>query len=221
VTIFEDRPFRNIKSIRQTQDLFDDLAEDEQDMLVAVAGESMGKPESRDPLIRRPFDDALIAYPFVRENWQHTRFADGSRYGVWYGSLEIGTTVHETIHHWRMFLLDAYADEDREIVADRRVFQVFCQGVLVDLRGKEERWPALVADGYEFTQPLGAYLRGQRLNGLLVRSARCEGINLASFSPDILSNPEDVCYLTYRFNPARRGPLSIERTPGVVWMEIS
>ena len=103
---------------------------------------------------------------------------------------------------------------------DRRVVRVFCQGVLVDLRGKETTWPALIADGYEFTQPMGAYLRSQHLNGLLVRSARCEGTNLASFTPDILSNPEDVCYITYRFNPKRRGAILVERTAGAAWMEI-
>lgn len=220
VTVFEGRPFRNIKSIRETQNLFDDLAEDGQDLLAAVAAESLGKPEPLDSLIRRPFEYAVIAYPFSRENWQHTRFSDGSRYGVWYGSLDLETTIHETVYHWRRFVLNSFSDEDREIVSDRRILRVFCQGVLIDLRGKETQWPALVADGYEFTQPLGAYLHGQNLNGLLVCSARCRGINLASFTPEILSNPEDVCYVTYRLNPARRTPISVERSSGEVWMEI-
>jgi hypothetical protein len=220
VTVFEDRPYRNIKGVRVTQNLFDDLGEEEEDVLAAAAAESLGKLDPRDPFIRRPFEYDVIVYPFVHENWQQTRFSDGSRYGVWFGSPEIETTLFETVHHWRKFLLEAYPDEDREIVSDRRVFRTFCQGVLVDLRGKEKAWPALVADGYEFTQPLGSYLRSQNLNGLLVRSARCGGTNLASFTPDILSNPEDVCYLTYRFNPKRRGSILIERAAGVAWLEI-
>ena len=220
VTVFEDRPYRNIKGVRVTQNLYDDLGEEEGDVLAAVAAENLGKLEPRNPFIRRPFEYDVIAYPFVYENWQQTRFSDGSRYGVWYGSLEIETTLFETVHHWRKFLLEIYPNEDRDIVSDRRVIRAFCQGVLVDLRGKETTWPALIADGYEFTQPLGAYLCSQNLNGLLVRSARCEGTNLASFTPDILSNPEDVCYLTYRFNPKRRGPILIERAAGVAWMEI-
>lgn len=220
VRVFEGRPFRNIKSIRDSQDLFDDLAEDEQDSAAAVAAESLGKPAAKDTFVRRPFDYALICYPFVAQPWQHTRFSDGSRYGVWYGSLEMETTVYETVHHWRRFVLSAFPDEEREILGERRIFQVFCQGVLVDLRGKEKRWPALIADDYAFTQPLGAYLHDQRLNGLLVRSARCEGVNLASFTPDILSNPQDFCYLNYRFNPALRSPVVVEREPGVGWMKI-
>jgi hypothetical protein len=220
VTVFEDRPYRNIKGVRVTQNLYDDLGDEEEDVLAAVAAETLGKLEPREPFIRRPFEYDVIAYPFVHENWQQTRFSDGSRYGVWYGSLEIETTLFETAYHWRRFLLETYPDEDRDIVSDRRVIRVFCQGVLVDLRGKEKTWPALIADGHEFTQQLGAYLRNQNLNGLLGRSARCEGTNLASFTPDILSNPEDVCYLTYRFNPKRRGYILIERSAGVTWMEI-
>jgi|GEM_PF-4976414 len=30
----------------------------------------------------RPFEYDVIAYPFLHESWQQTRFSDGSRYGV-------------------------------------------------------------------------------------------------------------------------------------------
>ena len=44
-------------------------------------------------------------------HWQATRFSDGSLYGVWYGSLDIETTVYETAWHWYQFVLDSFAGE--------------------------------------------------------------------------------------------------------------
>ena len=73
------------------------------------------------PLITRPFDyGAVITYPFVPQNWHATRYSDGMRYGVWYGALELETTVRETVYHWHRFLTDSFP-LDREIVGERRV----------------------------------------------------------------------------------------------------
>jgi len=214
VVTFSGHLVRNIKGIRESQNLFDDLGDDELDMAVAQAAESQGKVKSRAPLITRPFDyGTVITYPFLPQNWQETRFSDGLSYGVWYGSREMETTVHETVYHWRRFVTDSFSDLDREITADRRVFQVTCQGILVDLRGKEQQFPGLVSrDSYGFTQPLGAYLHEQRQNGLLTPSARCNGINSPIFNPAILSTPVDICFLAYRWNPAKGGEVTVERS---------
>src|SRR5262249_5402663 len=92
---------RNIKGIRVSQDLFDDLAADAADAAVAVAAETATRIPSPAGLITRPFDyGTVITYPFVPANWQSTRFSDGLAYGVWYGSLELLTTVYETVFHW-------------------------------------------------------------------------------------------------------------------------
>jgi len=209
---------RNIQTIRVSQDLFDDLPGDP---AVAIAAEAAGRIPSESPLITRPFDyGTVITYPFASFNGHGTRFSDGLRYGVWYGSLDLETTVYETLYHRHRFLQDAFAAEDRAIRSERRVFDVRCDAILLDLRGKERNEPRLVdRRSYEYTQPFGAYLQAQGSNGLLLKSARCDGINAAVFRPDVLSRVRDLCHLTYAMNP-RQDLAAVERTPGQTWLEI-
>ena len=211
---------RNIQTIRVSQDLFDDLG-DAAAQKVAIAAEAQERIASDAPLITRPFDyGTVITYPFAEFNGHATRFSDGLAYGVWYGSLELETTVYETVYHRQRFLQDAFPALDREILNERRVFEVRCDAILLDLRGKEKREPRLVERGsYAFTQPFGAYLQGQGSNGLLVKSARCKGENAALFRPAVLSQVRDLCHLTYRMNPTQ-DTATIERAAGEAWLRI-
>lgn len=212
---------RNIKGIRESQHLYDDLSDRPEDWRVAIAAEAMAYIPSPAPLVTRPFDyGAVVTYPFVNFNAQGTRFSDGLEYGVWYGSFDIETTVYETVHHWHVFVTDSFADEDREIVGERRVLRTRCEAILVDLRGKESREKRLVdRSDYRYTQQLGRYLKRQHQNGLLTRSARSTGINAAVLQPDVLSNVRDLCFLSYRMNPTQDA-VRVERTPGRKWMEV-
>jgi RES domain-containing protein len=212
---------RNIQTIRVSQDLFDDLSEDPADHAVAMAAEALGRIPSDAPLITRPFDyGTVITYPFANFNGQETRFSDGLQFGVWYGSLELETTVHETVYHRHRFIQDSFAGEDRVIGNERRLFEVRCDAILMDLRGKELIEKRLVDRGsYAYTQPLGSYLRKQGTSGLLVQSARCAGMNGAIFRPETLSSIRDVCYLTYLMNPME-DLVRVQRTPGTTWLEI-
>ena len=209
---------RNIQTIRVSQDLFDDLPGDR---AVAIAAEAAGRLPSESPLITRPFDyGTVITYPFASFNGHATRFSDGLRYGVWYGSLDLETTVYETVYHRHRFLQDSFAGEERAIRSERRVFDVRCDAILLDLRGKERGEPRLLdRRSYEFTQPLGSYLQAQGSNGLLVKSARWDGTNAAILAPRVLSRVRDVCHLTYVMNP-RQDLAVVERTPGETWLEI-
>ena len=213
---------RNIPGIRDSQDLFDDLTDDPADHAVAIAAEGAGRLSTTGAAISRPFDyGRVISYSFESSHWQQTRFSDGRRFGVWYGALELETTVHETAWHWQRFVLDSFAGEARTIVTDRRVFNVRCDALLVDLRGQGRRHAALVdRDSYAFTHRVGDYLHDQGANGLLVASARCHGINAAVFRPERLSNVRDRAYLTYRLDLARNR-LVVERTRGRAWMRIT
>ena len=213
---------RNIKTIRESQALFDDLSGDPDEQAVAIAAEAAGRVPSDAPLITRPFDyGTVITYPFVNFNGQATRYSDGLAYGVWYGALEIETTVYETAYHWHRFVMDSFANEDRVIRGERRVFNARCDAILVDFRGKERRERRLVERrDYGFTQQLGRYLKEQATNGLLARSARCAGIIAALFRPDVLSGVRDVCRLTYFMNP-REDRVRVERTRGRTWLTIS
>lgn len=212
---------RNIQTIRVSQDLFDDLSDSPAARAVAVAAEAADRIPSEAPLITRPFDyGTVITFPFANFNGHATRFSDGLRYGVWYGSLDLETTVYETVYHRHRFLQDSFAGEDRPVRNERRVFDVRCDAILLDLRGKERDQPRLLdRRSYDFTQPLGAYLQAQGSNGLLVKSARCDGLNAALFRPEALSRVRDVCHLTYVMNP-RRDLALVERTPGETWLEI-
>lgn len=212
---------RNIKSIRESQSLFDDLSADPEDQAVAAAADSADRLPSDMPLLTRPFDyGSVITYPFVAFNGQGTRFSDGLDYGVWYGSLALETTVYETVHHWHEFILDSFSREDREIVGERRVFEARCDGILIDLRGKQRRERRLLdRRDYRFAQPLGRYLKEQNQNGLLVHSARSRGTNADIFTPRVLSRARDLCFLTYRMNPTE-DLVRVERTPGRKWLEI-
>jgi hypothetical protein len=212
---------RNIKGIRASQNLFDDLSDDPEEQAVAVAAESAGRIPSEAPLITRAFDyGAVITYPFVNFNGQGTRFSDGLDYGVWYGSLGLETTVYETVHHWHEFIADSFAREDREIVGERRVFHARCDAILIDLRGRERRGKRLLdRRDYRYPQQLGRYLKGQNQNGLLVHSARCRGTSAPIFTPGVLSRVRDLCFLSYRMNPTQ-DLVRVERTPGRKWLEI-
>lgn len=212
---------RNVKMIGAGQTPFDDLSTDAEDQAVAAAAESHGQLPSPVPLITRPFDyGAVVTYPFVPANWHATRFSDGLAYGVWYGSLDLRTTVYETVHHWHRFLTDSFPELDRDIVGERRAFRVRCDAIVIDLRGKERRERRLVdRSHYAFTQRLGRYLREQRQSGLLVASARCNGNNAALFRAEVLSDVRDLFTLRYVMNPTRDA-VRVERVKGRRWMEV-
>jgi RES domain len=218
---YRDDLIRNIKGIRQSQDLFDDLAADAKDTAVAQAAQSQARAQGDVPLVQRPFDyGTVITYSFDSSHWQATRFSDGRSYGVWYGSLELETTVYETVFHWHRFLTDSFAGEHRLIQGERRVFKVACDALLVDLRGAHRKHPKLVARrSYAYCQSLGRHLVAQGQNGLLVQSAHCAGINAALFNPVRLSDVRDVCFLTYKCNPSI-DRVSVERTPARTWLTV-
>jgi len=213
---------RNIKGIRVSQDLFDDLARDAADRAVAIAAESATRIPSPAPLISRPFDyGTVITYPFVPHNWQATRYSDGLSFGVWYGALELETTVYETLYHWHRFVTDSFAKIEREILGERRVFQVRCEAILIDLSDKRAAEPRLVdRRDYAFTWQLGRHLRDRAQSGLLAPSARALGTIAAILRPEVLSDVRDLCFLTYRMNPAR-DVATVERTPGETWLRIN
>ena len=213
---------RNIKGIRVAQALFDDLSADPADQAVAIAAEMTTRLPSSEPLTTRPFDyGSVITYPFVPHNWHATRFSDGLSYGVWYGSLDLETTVYESAYHWHRFVMDSFAAENRVIRGERRVFDTRCDAIVIDLRGEERRERRLIdRKDYGFTQQLGRYLRDQGQNGLLVKSARCEGINCAILRAEALSRPRDRCFLTYTMNP-REDRVTVERTPGRRWLSVT
>jgi len=216
---FDDDLFRNIVSLRESIDLFSDLTDgDEFESEVAVTAEMRVKSDIPPGMIQRGFHySTAIRYPFEAEPYLSSRYGTGA-FGVWYGSLEFETTIHETAYHM-------IREEQRveglkgPIVRERAVYLVHCRAVLIDLRGKEKRFAGLIAQDYSFTHQISERLHKEGHPGLLAPSARCRGTSQVSFTPSILDNPRPHCYLTYRCYP-ERGTLVIERQPGVTLMEI-
>lgn len=219
--------YRNIVSLRQSEDLFDDLSDNPDDWALAQTLEANAKPpnyRSEQIIINRPFDEAeyfgAIGYPFSETNWQQSRFSTGNQYGVWYGAESLDTTIYETVHHWRNSLLaDAGWEKRDDISIHRKIYTVCCQALLIDLSNHHKDFPFLISDDYEECQQLGRLLHQQGHPGIFTRSARCKksGNNVVVFNEKVLSEPKNHCNLTYRLNGNQ---VTIERTVGDVEMAI-
>ncbi len=162
----------------------------------------------------------MIAYTFDAAHWQATRFSDGTRYGVWYGSLDVETTVYETAWHWYRFVRDSFAGEARAIVQRAaRLRRALRRGAARPARPRGEPSGARQPHELRVHATLGRYVHEQGQNGLLVRSARCDGVNAAVFRAERLRNARDKLFLTYRYNPAR-DQLVVERAQGRAWLRL-
>ncbi len=214
---------RNIVSLHQSQDLFNDLTDDPTEWLLARKVEDEIKPphyRSRTPIIDRPFEDAewfnAIAWPF--KHWQASRFSDGS-FGVWYGSESVETTVFESAYHWYRNLLSDAGYDRQVVIAERKVYSVACSAALLDLRKAAVVHPDLLhPSDYAFCQSLGTRIHREGHPGLLTQSVRRPaGENLAIFNPGVLSNPRHNCQLTYRLDGQQ---IVVEKQLGVPWVTL-
>lgn len=215
---------RNIVSLRQSQDLFDDLTDKPAESLLAQAVEAEVKPpsyRSHTPIIDRPFEDAAwcnaIIWPF--RHWQASRFSDGA-YGVWYGSDSVETTVYESAYHWYRGLLCDAGYEGETVIAERKVYLVACGAALLDFRkAAVEHTDLLHPSDYAFTQSVGARIHREGHPGLLIQSVRRRaGENVAIFNPGVLSNPRHHCQLSYRLEGDR---IVVEKRPGATWISVA
>ena len=213
---FEDDVFRNIVSLRESQNLFDDLTDDEDATQYAIAAEAQVKSSIPLGLIDRGFHyTTAVNYPFTNEPFLLSRYGNGS-FGVWYGALDLETTIHETLYH-------TMREESKVegltgiLKRERAVYLVKAHAILIDLVGKEKKYPELVSDSYSLTQQVAERLHKEH-PGLLARSARCSGTNVVAFTPRILSDPRLNCYLTYTYDYRKKSAV-VERRPGEVILE--
>ena len=214
---------RNIVSLQQSQDLFDDLTDDPGEWSMAHKVEDEVKPppyRSRLPVIDRPFEDAewfnAITWPF--KHWQASRFSDGT-YGVWYGSDSVETTVYESAYHWYRGLLSDAGFERMKVVAERKVYAVTCNAALLDFRQSAADHPDLLhPSDYAFCQSVGSRIHREGHPGLLTQSVRRPlGENVVIFNAAILSHPRHKCQLTYRLEEDH---IVVEKQPGVEWVKL-
>lgn len=220
---FHQEVYRNIVSLRVSEDLFDDLTHDPAEWALAQQVEQQTKPPpyvSHAPVIDRPFEDGAwfnaIAWPF--KHWQASRFSDGS-FGVWYGADAIETTAFESAYHWYHGLLADAGFQDAPVVAERKLYLVRCDAAMLDFRGSTPEHAALRhPTDYSLAQTVGARLHREGHPGLLFQSVRRPaGENVAVFNPTVLSRPRHQCYLTYRLAGSA---IQVEKDPGVTWFRI-
>lgn len=216
---FNDDVLRNIVSLRVSQDLFDDLHDhDAHSTEIAIAAESRVKASIPIGQVERSFHySTAIDYPFAKEKWQATRYSEGN-HPVWYASLDLKTTVYETAYHM-IRAEKAIHNTSETVIQERAVYRVHCQAALIDLT--EKHHPSLVhSSDYTATQRIGRRVYEEGHPGLLTLSARHpSGKNAVIFQKRVLSHSRLSCYLTYRFNPSESS-LSVERTPGRVWLSL-
>jgi hypothetical protein len=149
---------RNIVSLRQSQDLFDDLTDDPAEWLLAqtVEDEVKSPPyRSRVPIIDRPFEDA---------QWFNAI--------MWHGSDSVETTVYESAHHLYRGLLSDAGFERLTVIAERKVYSVACNAALLDFRRADAHPNLLHPSDYAFCQSVGARIHREGHPGLLVKTQR-------------------------------------------------
>lgn len=197
--------FRNIRGIKVSQDLFDDLSDDPLNWDAANNLESVTHAEiTSQPLIQRAFDyskNEFIDYPF--ENITRSRYSDGS-VACWYGSKILETTIYETRYHFIQEIKDSWDvfQSQKIIKIDRRVAKIYCQGLGLDLTNKDDEFPWLVDPvNYTQCQEIGRRVAGEGHPLLIVPSARHkDGSNMVVFNRNILSHPREHCRLQYVFD---------------------
>lgn len=201
-TSLNEDTMRNIVSLRESINLFDELSDDPEDQAVAIQVELETKKDiypSTPATIHKGFIyNTAISYPYLTRPFLDTRFGDGS-YGVWYGSLDLVTTIYETAYHMFNAILST-EDYPNIVKQERAVFTVHCRGILIDLTGNADKYPDMVSNDYSFCNLIGKKLQKEGHPGILYASARSDGVNLAVFNPQILSNPRKHCFLTYIFS---------------------
>ncbi len=194
--------FRNIRGIKESQHLFDDLSDDPKNWDAANRIDIQTHPTiTGQALIQRAFDyskNDFIDYPF--ENITASRYSDGA-IGCWYGSESLETSIYETTHHFIQEIKNAWDvfHTQKTIQIDRRVAHVYCHGLAFDLTRKIKKFPWLVDPvNYTECQKIGRRVSMEGHPLLRVPSARhVEGKNLVVFNPTVLSNVRDFCTLQY------------------------
>lgn len=191
---------RNIVKILAPSEVFADLIEDNTD--TSIAEETvLAAIKNANPF----YYSVAIGFPFETDNFMSSRFSDGT-FAVWYGSMDMLTTIYETTHHMIKSEMSLIEVKNIPVITrERVVYNVFCRGVLVDLTRKKKYYPELVSENYKTTQAIGKQLAEQGYPGLLSPAARNhKGINVNLFKQEILNQPTINCELIYQLFPNER-----------------
>ena len=200
--------YRNIVSLKKSQDLFDDLydgLEDESELMqLAQATESRIKSHIPSDMISRGFHySTAIEYPFKPESYLSTRYSNGT-FPCWYGGINDMTTIYETAYHSLIgeMAIEGVGYLEEDIIRERVIYKVHCKSIMIDLVGKQIDNPYLISNSYVETQNIGNLISSEGHPGILYPSARRPGGEyIAVFNINLLSNPRISYYCKYIINP--------------------
>ena len=203
---------RIIRSLYPAVDLFEDIA-DPEDWLLLIAAEQKTNPRLMEtigaldlmPMARRvsgPGASYLMA-PFTHVSPERPSRFSASAYGVLYAARLFETALFETIHHHGRFMTQTsqppgWTSQFRELVLNIRAS-------LHDLRGGFAAFlPALNPDDYTMAQQLAAALRNSGSEGLVYPSRRDpDGACVGLFYPDLPTPPAQGRHLDYHWDGVR------------------
>lgn len=230
VRLLDDDVFRNIVSLRESENLFDDLLDDDDDLGIhdVLVNFEIEHKESFCPATikdRSFYYTTAVEYPFNTDNYMHSRYSDAT-FPAWYGSFDLDTTIYETLH-WMIGEGEAIeADWDSEGVIlhrERAIYLVHLDCMAYDLTGLENEISELIhPSDYSMTQMIGKRLYNEGARGLIAPSARSpsKAPNAVIFDIDALSRqPKLIHYLTYQVDFKNR-VATVYRDPNEVYLSL-
>jgi hypothetical protein len=200
---FGGAAYRNIYTIKESQNLFDDLISDPTKgaILQTWDNESSGIDHTT-PQKNRPFQYASISTIDALIDpgrWVQSRFSDGT-FGVWYGALEEDTSVKEALYHAYRFAREDFAPEKFPIIVERKMFLAELNAVkAVDIRGVNPP-EELVSNDYTFCQNLGMRAHKAGYSMYLSPSARhAKGTCTPVFEAAVILKDSPLYFLKFSF----------------------
>lgn len=149
---------------------------------------------------------AAIGYPFVTQSFMQTRFSDGT-FPVCYGSDPMETTIYETAYHVQknIHAIERVLHTDEVIRMKRSVYEVSCNAILIHVLGREQEFPELISNHYNFCHQLGKYVSDVGYPGVVSPSVRHPGgQNFNIFQEKTLENAYLFKHMTYDYYPISR-----------------
>ncbi len=194
---------RNVASVSKSSEAFSSLINNDEDnaavadLAIHLARESISRQNNLDSF----YYTTAIEYPFKTQPYMQTRYSDGT-FPVWYGSMGYLTTIYETAYHCvKDFLSSEIINETDSIIRKRTIYDINCQSYLLNIVGKEVKYPDLVNNNYVFTNSLAREAKTNKIPGIMSPSARHhQGININIFNIDVLSSPKHNMNLSYQIN---------------------
>lgn len=196
--------FRNIYTIKTTQDLFDDLVEIDEIPVLQSWDNATSQIQHGVAAKERVFQYGKAAETigvFEKTNWRPGRFGDGMSHGVWYGALEEETSILEALYWVYRNSREDIAISQSPVIIDRKMLAAEIDAPrTIDLRTLAEHSASLIGDDYSFCRSLGGQAIQDQIDLFLTPSARNKGGTCTPvFTPSAIKSDRTIYYLHFTF----------------------